>query len=78
VACLGHGDKRVIEAMQRQAEEITYCATAFFTTKVCEALCQKLVNTAPQDFSRAYIVSSGTLSFFVPAGRNSISPTSRC
>jgi adenosylmethionine-8-amino-7-oxononanoate aminotransferase len=59
VACLGHGDKRVLEAMKDQAEQTTYCATAFFTTRACEALCQTLVDTAPNHFARAYIVSSG-------------------
>jgi len=70
VACLGHGDKRVIDAMKQQAEEITYCATAFFTTKTYEALCQKLISTSPGHFSRAYIVSSGTSSSILPGGRH--------
>ncbi|KAF0319082.1 putative class III aminotransferase [Colletotrichum asianum] len=60
VACLGHGDKRVAEAIIRQLSNIAYSPSTFFTTSVCEQLAQFLVNTTHGHMSRAYLVSSGS------------------
>jgi adenosylmethionine-8-amino-7-oxononanoate aminotransferase len=59
VACLGHSESRVIEAVQKQMKEISYCATIFYTTGICERLCQELVESTHGHMSRAYIVNSG-------------------
>lgn len=60
VACLGHGNKRVAEAVIRQLNSIAYSPSTFFTTAVCEQLCKFLVSTTQGHMSRAYLVSSGT------------------
>jgi 4-aminobutyrate aminotransferase-like enzyme len=59
VACIGHGDQRVLDAEFRQMREVSYCATIFYTTKVFEKLCNDLVNSTHGHMGRAYIVNSG-------------------
>lgn len=61
VACIGHGDKRVADAMVRQINSIAYSPSTFFTTPTCEKLCQFLVDSTGGRMSRAYLVSSGML-----------------
>ncbi|KAI1809859.1 exocyst complex protein exo70 [Poronia punctata] len=60
VSCIGHGDKRVHEAMAAQLNKISYCPTIFYTTDVCERLCRELVDSANGTMKRAYIVNSGS------------------
>ncbi|KAH7115467.1 pyridoxal phosphate-dependent transferase [Dactylonectria estremocensis] len=60
VACLGHGDPRVKEAISRQLDQVAYCATGFYTTDVCEQLCQHLVDSTRGQMARVYIVNSGS------------------
>ena len=59
VVCVGHGDARVHEAMQKQLAKVSYCSTTFFTTDVCEELCRFLVDSTGGKMSRAYIINSG-------------------
>lgn len=59
VACLGHGDQRVIHATTRQLNKVAYCGSTFFTTQVCEDLARELVNSTQGQMARAYIVNSG-------------------
>ncbi len=67
VACIGHGNTRVHDAIVAQLKQISYCSTAFYTTGVYEELCQELVNSAP-GMKRAYIVNSGTYIKLAPQG----------
>jgi adenosylmethionine-8-amino-7-oxononanoate aminotransferase len=60
VACIGHADARVREAMVAQLDKAAYCSTIFYTTDVCEQLCEELVRSTHGHMSRAYIVCSGT------------------
>ncbi len=60
VSCLGHGHPRVIEAMQRQAAQLAYAHTSFFTTEVAEALADTLAASAPGDLNHVYFVSGGS------------------
>ncbi|GKT50235.1 putative aminotransferase [Colletotrichum spaethianum] len=60
VACLGHGDQRVADAMMRQLGGIAYSPSTFFTTSVCEQLCRFLVDSTNGHMSRAYLVNSGS------------------
>ncbi|EFX04672.1 exocyst complex protein exo70 [Grosmannia clavigera kw1407] len=60
VACIGHGDRRVVEAAMAQMSQIAYCATTFYTTAACEQLCRFLVDSTDGHMARAYIVSSGS------------------
>lgn len=59
VACIGHGDTRVHEAILAQLSQVSYCATTFYSTEVYEQLCRELVQTTKGHMSRAYIVNSG-------------------
>ena len=59
VACIGHGDARVREAMVAQLDKAAYCCTFVYTTDVCERLCEELVRSTHGHMSRAYIVCSG-------------------
>src|SRR5690349_15269395 len=38
VSCLGHSHARVIEAIQRQVQQLPYAHTSFFTTEPAEEL----------------------------------------
>ncbi|KAI8624304.1 exocyst complex protein exo70 [Xylariaceae sp. FL1651] len=60
VACIGHGDSRVNDAIAAQLKKVAYCSTAFYTTDVCEKLCQLLVDSTRGAMKRAYVVSSGS------------------
>ncbi|KAH9897265.1 exocyst complex protein exo70 [Xylariomycetidae sp. FL2044] len=60
VACIGHGDVRVQEKIAEQLTKVAYCSTIFYTTDVCEQLCQVLVDSTKGEMKRAYIVNSGS------------------
>ncbi|KAI0600940.1 exocyst complex protein exo70 [Biscogniauxia sp. FL1348] len=60
VACIGHGNIRVQEAIMKQLAKVSYCSTSFYTTDVCEELCQELVDSTHGAMKRAYIVGSGS------------------
>ena len=59
VSCLGHSHSAVTEAIKRQAEQLPYAHTAFFTTEVLEALGDSLVGEAP-GMDKALFVSGGS------------------
>ncbi len=59
VSCLGHGHPRVIEALKRQADRLSYAHTSFFTSEPAEALAEHLVARAPAGISHAAFVSGG-------------------
>jgi adenosylmethionine-8-amino-7-oxononanoate aminotransferase len=60
VACLGHGNRRVADAVGRQALELGYVHTGFFTTEPAEALADLLLGGEPAGLSHAFFVSSGS------------------
>lgn len=60
VACLGHGNKRIAEAIGRQAGRVAYCHTLFFACQPVEELAEFMIDTTYGDMSRAYFVSSGS------------------
>ncbi|WP_206950806.1 aspartate aminotransferase family protein [Trinickia acidisoli] len=60
VSCLGHSHRRVIEAIERQARELAYAHTSFFTTEAAEALAERLVSKGPAGIGHAYFVSGGS------------------
>jgi adenosylmethionine-8-amino-7-oxononanoate aminotransferase len=59
VSCLGHGHPRVIEAIKRQADQLAYAHTSFFTSEPAERLAEFLVARAPE-LSHVYFVSGGS------------------
>jgi adenosylmethionine-8-amino-7-oxononanoate aminotransferase len=65
VACIGHGNARVHDAIVAQLKKISYCATTFYTTDVYEELCRELVGST-HSMKRAYIVNSGMYTNLAP------------
>lgn len=60
VSCLGHSDRAVIQAIQRQLERLPFAHTSFFTNEPMEALADALIARAPQSFDKVYFVSGGS------------------
>lgn len=60
VSCLGHGHRRVIDALKRQADQLAYAHSSFFTTIPAEALAQRLVDAAPSGLEHVYFLSGGS------------------
>ena len=60
VACLGHGNRRVAEAIAAQAQRMAYAHTGFFTSEPAEALADLLLDGNPGGLSHAYFCSSGS------------------
>ncbi|HEX4260063.1 MAG TPA: aspartate aminotransferase family protein [Acetobacteraceae bacterium] len=60
VACLGHGNRRVAEAIAAQASRMAYAHTGFFTSEPAEALADLLLDGSPGGLSHAYFCSSGS------------------
>jgi adenosylmethionine-8-amino-7-oxononanoate aminotransferase len=59
VACLGHNNTRVKDAVTRQMDGIAYCYAPFFTTAPAEELAIWLCASTDWQMSRVFIVSSG-------------------
>jgi len=60
VSCLGHSDQAVSEAIKAQLGKIAYAHTGFFTSEPAEQLAAKLIELAPGDLDRVYLVSGGS------------------
>src|SRR5882672_5962750 len=56
---LGHGNRRVIEAIQKQAERAC-CVSPQLLTAERSALAQELTRRAPGDLNRCLFVNSGS------------------
>ena len=59
VSCLGHSHPAIIEAVQRQVEQLPYAHTSFFTTDVLEELAETLVKNAP-GMGKVLLLSGGS------------------
>jgi hypothetical protein len=60
VSCLGHGDRTIIDAVKAQLDSLAYAHTGFFTSEPAEALADLLIEHAPGDLDRVYLVSGGS------------------
>ena len=60
VSCLGHSDRSVVEAIQRQLSILPFAHTSFFSNEPMEALADALIARAPKSFDRVYFVSGGS------------------
>ncbi len=60
VSCLGHSHPAVIDAIKRQLDNIAFAHSAFFTTEPAEALADYLIERAPGDLDKVYLVSGGS------------------
>ncbi|MCJ1290501.1 hypothetical protein MMC34_002040 [Xylographa carneopallida] len=60
VACIGHGDPSVKEAVVQQMDEVSYCHSLFFSSSGAENLAKDLIDSTNGVMARAFIVSSGS------------------
>jgi adenosylmethionine-8-amino-7-oxononanoate aminotransferase len=60
VACIGHGNARVAEAIAAQAARMAYAHTGFFTSEPAEDLAHTLLDGEPGGLSHAWFCSSGS------------------
>src|SRR5215469_12947479 len=60
VSCLGHQHPRLLDAMAKQAAQLAYAHTAFFSSEPAEALADRLVGHEPGGLAYAYFVSGGS------------------
>lgn len=59
VSCLGHGHRRVIDAIKDQAEQLAYAHAGAWTTSTAEELARFLVDRSPGQ-ERVYFLSGGS------------------
>lgn len=57
---LGHGNRRVLDAMQRQAEAVTFAFPTLFESEANAALADLLTSLAGPGLERAFFVSGGS------------------
>lgn len=60
VSCLGHLNKEVVDAISKQANQLEYAHTSFFTTDAQEKLADFLVQKAGNGLDKVYLVSGGS------------------
>lgn len=60
VCPVGHGNKRVIEAIKTQLDKMAFAHTSFFTSEPAEQLAEILSEKAPGGAWRTYFVSGGS------------------
>ncbi|HUB43843.1 MAG TPA: aspartate aminotransferase family protein [Acetobacteraceae bacterium] len=60
VACLGHGNRRIAEAIERQAATMAYAHTGTFSSQPAEDLAHIVLDGEPGGLSHAYFCSSGS------------------
>ena len=60
VACLGHGNRRIAEAIGRQAATMAYAHTGTFSSQPAEDLAHIVLDGEPGGLSHAYFCSSGS------------------
>jgi adenosylmethionine-8-amino-7-oxononanoate aminotransferase len=60
VACLGHGNRRVAEAIGRQAATMAYAHTGTFSNQPAEDLAELLLGDEPGSLTRSWFCSSGS------------------
>lgn len=60
VSCLGHNDPEIINAMKAQLDRMEFAHTGFFTSDAAESLADLLIQNAPGNLDRVYLVSGGS------------------
>ncbi len=60
VACLGHGNRRVADAIGRQAAAMAYAHTGTFSNQPAEDLAEIILRDEPGGLTRAWFCSSGS------------------
>lgn len=59
-ACIGHGVKDVIDAMEKQASQVSFVYRSQFTSRAAEQLAEKLSDLAPGGSHYTFFVNSGS------------------
>ena len=60
VSCLGHSDPEIIEAIKAQLDRMEFAHTGFFNSEAAESLSDLLIENAPGNLDRVYLVSGGS------------------
>lgn len=60
VSCLGHGDAEITQAIKDQLDKVAFAHTGFFTSDAAEELADLLIENAPGELDRVYLVSGGS------------------
>src|SRR3546814_7833782 len=60
VSCLGHSERRVIDAVKAQLDAIPYAHTGFFSNEPMEKLADFLVAAAPGYLDMVHFVAGGS------------------
>ena len=60
VSCLGHSDPEIIDAIKAQLDRMEFAHTGFFNSQAAESLSDLLIENAPGDLDRVYLVSGGS------------------
>jgi adenosylmethionine-8-amino-7-oxononanoate aminotransferase len=60
VSCLGHSDVAINDAIKAQLDHLEFAHTGFFSSVPAEALAELLIEYAPGDLDRVYLVSGGS------------------
>jgi len=60
VSCLGYSHRAPIEAIQKQAAELAYIHSGFFTSSIAERLAEQLVERVPNPLQHVIFVSGGS------------------
>ena len=60
MACLGHGNRRVSEAIGRQSQTLAYAHTGTFSNQPAEDLAEIILHDEPGGLTRAWFCSSGS------------------
>lgn len=63
VACVGHGNREVREAVMDQMEVNSYCNSMLFTNSINGKLAQEIILGTGNLMSRVYICCSGKVSY---------------
>ncbi len=60
VSCLGYSHRAPVEAIQKQAAELAYIHSGFFTSSIAEQLADKLVELTPEPLNHVIFLSGGS------------------
>lgn len=59
VACLGHGNEEVCDAIDRQRRQVAYANSMSFKTRVTDSLAEELITSTGKKLERVYLICSG-------------------
>ena len=59
VACIGHGNQEVKEAITKQLDISSYCNSMLFSSPVCEELAKEVIDSTGGLMGRVWFCSSG-------------------